>query len=853
AAPGGLQGGGGCQVLYLDSKEDAMLPNGQPLNLRPFDAIFTDAHDLVPWASVSGPLHFIDATEYPHQPGRDLYESKKFQRTISILIPRQPQTAEIAAWSEEALAIMPEHVYIDDGTPASRRPAFEGYAFTVLLSLDGRVPSVQVIECVAYASIPMLVWTQTHFINYTVYFPYTVGKFKADRFSVGFAVAFVENAHEDAIYVMQNSLMLVQDFFFFRYSLPFHWRLRLHASRLCEDAALPAPLRTDVFVAIYSAKGNFARRRALRETWISLLEQPLEHPGPGGSPGEPIFVAYRFFMNAVGAGDPGDPASSPIDDALRSESEVFGDLVFLEALEETVSFNQDGLARPDGPLKVRLMVDMRRSGVNGLMVIRERMVLPRVTDVKEGTKSLLTEAEADADDSIEPELLVMGFSDAFYTCHLPDKEQQYAILEGLHGAYYLLKVVAFGLVSGPLLWGRLALAAVRLGQDTAQPGPLRMPCTMSLSASRQLTRARILEATKQDSAGGKVPSQQLVLRRITALEQATAASVRAAEDFAEEATRRQSELDHLERETRTRLINASGALRAALKELKQQRPQRPASAAQPGLRGVRRQQMCNGQQQHNHQQQQQQEQQQQHQQQHNHHNDDTTYNNHNNTTSTTTRPQHVTAEQSPGASQQTQQASHSKTVTAVARPQTAHHAQQPVHHPHQHQHQQQQQQQLQQQQQQEQQQQHQQQQQQQQQQQPFHDKQQSRDHSNSNGHNHNSCQASHHEPTRLEQPCSARRPSLISTHHPLPLWSRNNRDDDEEEPAVLTESQESLLLREKRLEKRHMADAWIFETCPTYKRGVKKCHNVSFWQEQRDELAVHRRFKAKVMRNLAKK
>ncbi|CAE8596760.1 unnamed protein product, partial [Polarella glacialis] len=113
---------------------------------------------------------------------------------------------------------------------------------------------------------------------------------------------------------------------------------------------------------------------------------------------------------------------------------------------------------------------------------------------------------------------------------------------------------------------------IEAGRDLAQ--------LKSLLSEQRLTRARILEATKQDSAGGKVPSQQLVLRRITALEQATAASVRAAEDFAEEATRRQSELDHLERETRTRLINASGALRAALKELKQQRPQRPASAAQ---------------------------------------------------------------------------------------------------------------------------------------------------------------------------------------------------------------------------------------------------------------------------------
>ncbi|CAE8629493.1 unnamed protein product, partial [Polarella glacialis] len=111
--------------------------------------------------------------------------------------------------------------------------------------------------------------------------------------------------------------------------------------------------------------------------------------------------------------------------------------------------------KPDGSLKIRLIVDMRRSGVNGLMVIRERIVLPRVTDVTEGTRSLLREAGAESDETIEPEFLILGFSDTFYTCHLVTKERQYAIAKGQDGAYYVLKVVAFGFASGPL-WGRLA-------------------------------------------------------------------------------------------------------------------------------------------------------------------------------------------------------------------------------------------------------------------------------------------------------------------------------------------------------------------------------------------------------------
>lgn len=344
SSPVGLKGGGGCQVLFLDATEDAFLPNGQPLELHRFDAILTDAHDLVPWASVAPPLHFIDKSNYPHQPTRILFEQKQGHRTLSILIPRQPQGPEVAAWSAEAFAAMPNDVYFDDGTPESRRPAFEKYAFSVLLSIDSRVPSPALLECVAYAAVPMLVWTVPHFINYTVYFPYAVGKFRGDMFSPTYAQGFLQAAHKDAIYVMQNSLMLVQDFFHYRYSLPFHERLQLHAGRLCEDAALPQALRTDVFIAIYSAKPNFARRQAARDTWLTLVMNPVSAAQAFGGQFEAIVTSYRFFINALGAGDPSDAASSGFDDMLRAEAEVLGDLVFLEAIEEYPIGNQGRLA-----------------------------------------------------------------------------------------------------------------------------------------------------------------------------------------------------------------------------------------------------------------------------------------------------------------------------------------------------------------------------------------------------------------------------------------------------------------------------------------------------------------------------
>jgi len=306
------------------------------LDINMFDAVLTDAHDLVPWATSVSPLHYIDTQEYPHQPGRELFERKRGLRSFSILVPQHPETPELQMWMQEAFALMPDHVYVDDGTAASRRPAFEGYGFSVLLSLEASIPPVQVLESVAYATVPMLVWTVPHFINYTVYFPYMVGKLRPDRFSIDFMQGYMQNVHEDAIYVMQNSLMLVQDFFYFRYRLSFPQRISAFASRLCEEAALPSVLRTDVFIAIYSAKPNFPRRRAIRETWLTLLTGPtkVDTARPNDASGEAVTTSYKFFVNAIGAGDPSDPASAPIDDLLRAEADAFGDLVFVDALEE---------------------------------------------------------------------------------------------------------------------------------------------------------------------------------------------------------------------------------------------------------------------------------------------------------------------------------------------------------------------------------------------------------------------------------------------------------------------------------------------------------------------------------------
>ena len=123
--------------------------------------------------------------------------------------------------------------------------------------------------------------------------------------------------------------------------------------------------------------------------------------------------------------------------------------------------------KPGGGVKTRLVVDCRRSGINGLMCIRQRVVLPRVSDVANDWATMMQE-----ENNAVVHLAVIDFRDAFYQCRLAPMERKHVVVKASGSVYYILEVVAFGLACGPLLWSRLAAALVRLSQaacwDTAR-------------------------------------------------------------------------------------------------------------------------------------------------------------------------------------------------------------------------------------------------------------------------------------------------------------------------------------------------------------------------------------------------
>ena len=94
--------------------------------------------------------------------------------------------------------------------------------------------------------------------------------------------------------------------------------------------------------------------------------------------------------------------------------------------------------RRDGSKKIRIIVDMLRNGVNGMIRLRERIVLPRVSDVVEGTldlwAALLASLGLSPNVWVSPdrrrivlgeagvEFMIIDFADTFYTMKLMDEE-----------------------------------------------------------------------------------------------------------------------------------------------------------------------------------------------------------------------------------------------------------------------------------------------------------------------------------------------------------------------------------------------------------------------------------------------
>ena len=128
--------------------------------------------------------------------------------------------------------------------------------------------------------------------------------------------------------------------------------------------------------------------------------------------------------------------------------------------------------RPDGTKKVRLVVDLRRSLVNALVVAPERIVLPRLRDVLMDAVNLVRECQHNE----QIEAMVSDFADAFHSLPIHPDEEKYCLARISGDHFLVFKTVMFGGVSSPLTWGRAGSFLMRGGAALFDKAELLAQC-----------------------------------------------------------------------------------------------------------------------------------------------------------------------------------------------------------------------------------------------------------------------------------------------------------------------------------------------------------------------------------------
>ena len=107
--------------------------------------------------------------------------------------------------------------------------------------------------------------------------------------------------------------------------------------------------------------------------------------------------------------------------------------------------------RKDGSKKIGLIVDMRRSGSNDRITLRERLVLPRMSDYACSVLDLLEEHFGEGMEENSTELFVIDFSGAFFTMHLAEEDRKHIVIKVTNSWFVLPSALRVALLFGDAL------------------------------------------------------------------------------------------------------------------------------------------------------------------------------------------------------------------------------------------------------------------------------------------------------------------------------------------------------------------------------------------------------------------
>lgn len=133
-----------------------------------------------------------------------------------------------------------------------------------------------------------------------------------------------------------------------------------------------------------------------------------------------------------------------------------------------------------GAKKLRVTIDLFRSGGNARAKVPERIILPRISDVVASLRELFKRREAlDNVGDWEMELISADLADACMHFGVRPSELQNCLAPGLDAEELVLfKAMSFGFKGAPLVMGRLSSAAMRLFQAMMPEAQRQIQCYM---------------------------------------------------------------------------------------------------------------------------------------------------------------------------------------------------------------------------------------------------------------------------------------------------------------------------------------------------------------------------------------
>mmetsp|Transcript_102320 Transcript_102320/g.318728 ORF Transcript_102320/g.318728 Transcript_102320/m.318728 type:complete len:594 (+) Transcript_102320:58-1839(+) len=297
-----------CHVAFL-THEDIQ---SRTLDLSGADIIFTDTMTYVPFAGRTGPIHFLEnISNLYFPPDLDAVMEQKTE-LLSILLPPQEAWSDLAqAIFDQARTMLPDHVYIDDGSLETHAAAFTRYRFCLIADDGGnRSISLPFIRSLGFHTIAVY----NGFVEIGAMVFNGIADFLSEPFSLPDTILTI-NKHNEQLGALWHYQRIIQDQVRYRYNRPFEERLFSQACSLCRLRADPLGATPPLaFVGIYSARANFEKRQAVRSTWGRVLSDVYG-------------LRYRFFLGEASPGAAADEMR------VRRELEEHNDIVFLEAAE----------------------------------------------------------------------------------------------------------------------------------------------------------------------------------------------------------------------------------------------------------------------------------------------------------------------------------------------------------------------------------------------------------------------------------------------------------------------------------------------------------------------------------------